>query len=413
MELQEAQPFIKFVQFAKVLEDADGKHETYSIATSEVEDADGEICDFDLQKPLYEEWGSAAFNATTSAGQSPSFGPIRWQHDATSIAGKCTSIEYRPDKRQIWIKTQPVPDKWPLIQEGFVTGTSQGGAYVTRVCNSCAADMLKVRGNLCPVCKKDVKVRYSARIIENSYVDVPANPEARFAYVKSDGSCEIRKFQTTKTAEVAPTSHTITTTSQEKPVEPVTKSLAKVDKPTKRKAGEDLPASAFLIVEDPKDTSTWHLPVKFSTEEKSKRHVQNALARFNQVEAPAELKAKAWKKLLRLCKKYGIEVADDKKPADKAAVATDKSVTAAFFKGMIEKVSAETGITKGMYEVAWLANMIQDVASLQMNARWEAEYEGDGSDIPEELHDILEQLIDAFLHMAEEETEELTEHVAA
>ncbi len=66
-----------------------------------------------------------------------------------------------------------------------------------------------------------------------------------------------------------------------------------------------------------------------------------------------------------------------------------------------------------MYEVGWLASIVQDIASMQMNASWEAEYEGDGSDLPEELRVILEDLIQAFLHMAEEETSELTEHIAA
>ena len=39
---------------------------------------------------------------------------------------------------------------------------------------------------------------------------------------------------------------------------------------TKRVAGEDLPASAFLIVGDSQDTSTWKLPVKFSDDAKTK-----------------------------------------------------------------------------------------------------------------------------------------------
>ena len=39
---------------------------------------------------------------------------------------------------------------------------------------------------------------------------------------------------------------------------------------TKRVDGEDLPASAFLIVGSADDTSTWKLPVKFSTDDKTK-----------------------------------------------------------------------------------------------------------------------------------------------
>jgi uncharacterized protein len=87
---------------------------------------------------------------------------------------------------------------------------------------------------------------------------------------------------------------------------------ARDGKTTKRVDGEDLPASAFLYVGDPEKTETWSLPWKFSTDAKTKSHLRNALARFNQTKnVPADKKAAAWKKLVRLCKKYGITVSDD------------------------------------------------------------------------------------------------------
>jgi HK97 family phage prohead protease len=90
------------------------------------------------------------------------------------------------------------------------------------------------------------------------------------------------------------------------------RSVTRDGKTTKRVAGEDLPASAFIYVGDPEKTATWALPWKFSTEAKTKSHLQNALARFNQTaKIPADKKAAAWKKLVRLCKKYGIKVSDD------------------------------------------------------------------------------------------------------
>jgi HK97 family phage prohead protease len=80
---------------------------------------------------------------------------------------------------------------------------------------------------------------------------------------------------------------------------------------TKRVDGEDLPASSFLYVGDAQKTSTWSLPWKFSTDAKTKSHLRNALARFNQTEnVPADKKAGVWKRLVRLCKKYGITVSD-------------------------------------------------------------------------------------------------------
>jgi HK97 family phage prohead protease len=82
---------------------------------------------------------------------------------------------------------------------------------------------------------------------------------------------------------------------------------------TKRVDGEDLTASDFIIARDKDDPSTWKLPWHFSTEEKTKSHLRNALARFNQTEgATSADKAK----LERLCRQYGIDVSDAKDDED-------------------------------------------------------------------------------------------------
>jgi hypothetical protein len=90
------------------------------------------------------------------------------------------------------------------------------------------------------------------------------------------------------------------------------RSLVRDGKKTKRVDGEDLTSSAFLWVGDPDKTETWKLPWKFSTEEKTKSHLRNALARFNQTQGiPASEKPKVKAKLIRLCKEHGIHVGDD------------------------------------------------------------------------------------------------------
>lgn len=84
------------------------------------------------------------------------------------------------------------------------------------------------------------------------------------------------------------------------------------EKNTKRVAGEDLESSAFAYVGDAKKKSTWKLPIKFSSEAKSKRHVRNAIARFDQTDMPnKDEKAKAWKRIVAAAKKYGIEVSSE------------------------------------------------------------------------------------------------------
>jgi hypothetical protein len=87
------------------------------------------------------------------------------------------------------------------------------------------------------------------------------------------------------------------------------------DEQTKKVDGEDLTRDCFLLVGDPDKTDTWELPWKFSTAAKTKSHLRDALARFNQVEGFSdELLAKAWTKLLMLCDHYGIDVADKTQP---------------------------------------------------------------------------------------------------
>jgi hypothetical protein len=86
---------------------------------------------------------------------------------------------------------------------------------------------------------------------------------------------------------------------------------------TKKVDGENLTADCFLIVGDPEKTDTWHLPWKFSDEDKTKSHLRDALARFDQVEGlSAEEKKAAHAKLVTLCKEHDIDVSDDDKEAN-------------------------------------------------------------------------------------------------
>ena len=87
---------------------------------------------------------------------------------------------------------------------------------------------------------------------------------------------------------------------------------------TKRVAGENLTSGCFIYVGDEEDTSTWHLPWHFAEEEKTKSHLRDALARFDQADIPASAKPAARAKLVRLCKEHGITVADSDKKAAKA-----------------------------------------------------------------------------------------------
>ena len=78
---------------------------------------------------------------------------------------------------------------------------------------------------------------------------------------------------------------------------------------TREVDGENLTYNDYVYAGNPDDPSTWSLPYKFSTDEKTKSHLRDALARFDQDETiPASHKDEVYAKLIRLCKEYGIKV---------------------------------------------------------------------------------------------------------
>ncbi len=100
--------------------------------------------------------------------------------------------------------------------------------------------------------------------------------------------------------------------------------LRSMDDTTKKVDGEELTPDCFLLVGDPDKTDTWALPWKFSTAEKTRSHLRDALARFDQVEGYSEeARSKAWTKLLMLADHYGIDVADKAMPRSDAQDAAD------------------------------------------------------------------------------------------
>jgi hypothetical protein len=183
----------KFVPLMKVEDDpTDGLAIAAGIATAEIPDKDREICDFNDTVPLYRAWSEEAFKATSAAGQEPSLGNVRIMH-GLEAGGKVTKLDFQADKKQIWIVTKAKDEAVSRdLRAGIYTGFSQGGKYIYRKCESCKTEM--PQGRFCPRCEKQVDVRYAARPSEVSYVDSPCLGAAHFAYVKADGSTELRKF---------------------------------------------------------------------------------------------------------------------------------------------------------------------------------------------------------------------------
>lgn len=381
--------FQKFVPFAKV--DA-AKQEVWGVVTAEVPDKDGEICDYASTKPYYKTWSEEFVKSTDGK----SCGNLRYMHQLKAV-GKGIGIEFRDDDKEIWMGFKVTDDPtWKDVEEGVLTGFSQGGRYV--------------KG-------PDSSKRYTANPHEVSVVDNPALGVAHFAYIKSDGSVEMRKVR----SEVAPQAQIAVPLNQyvnlggvgtnvpyafvnvpyAPPPQPDVAQIVrstldeffKAEKKTKRVAGEDLPASAFAYVGDAEKTETWKLPIQFSSEEKTKSHIRNALARFSQTEGiPADERPKVLARIKAAAKKHGIST-------DTA----DKVLAAHELLG-----AAEEEIRKGMYDVARFAQLLQGLTWLQQMAEREKAEEEDESEVPLDLLDRIKDLVAVFLDMAREEAEELT-----
>lgn len=163
----------KFFQLTKIDE---GTRTVCGIACSEAVDSDGEIADYPATKAAFTRWSEESLAATKSTGADLSLGNIRVMH-SLEVGGKAVKIEFDDQRKQVVLHSTPANDKvWDMLKGGFLCGYSIGGSIVWS----------KPEGS---------HTRYAPKIAEVSYVDRPANPDATFAFVRTDGSTELRKFQ--------------------------------------------------------------------------------------------------------------------------------------------------------------------------------------------------------------------------
>ncbi|HJX83490.1 MAG TPA: hypothetical protein VJ723_04010 [Candidatus Angelobacter sp.] len=158
--------------FAQLTKIDESRHEVWGIATAEVVDKEGEIFDYASSKPYFEAWSSEIAKATDGK----SLGNVREMH-APNAVGKLVSIEFDDELKQINIGAKIVDEgAWQKCAQGVYTGFSIGGTYVK-------------------AWEDGEFVRFTANPAEISVVDNPCVPSAHFTAVKTDGTCELRKFK--------------------------------------------------------------------------------------------------------------------------------------------------------------------------------------------------------------------------
>lgn len=159
----------KFIPFVKV---DSAKQEVWGIVTAEVADKTGETCLYEKTKPYYKTWAEEFQKATDGK----SCGNLRYMHQLR-VVGKGIGIEFRDADKEIWMGFKITDsDVWKDVEEGVLTGFSQGGKYVEG---------------------PNRKGEYVASPTEVSVVDNPCLGVAHFAHIKTDGSVELRKVRST------------------------------------------------------------------------------------------------------------------------------------------------------------------------------------------------------------------------
>jgi hypothetical protein len=338
--------------FCRVSKVDEEKRTVTGIGASEAIDAEGEIFDYASSKPYIEAWSEGA----QQRSQGKSFGNVREMHQLSAV-GKLSEPIVFDDAQRLVILTSYISDDvaWQKCLDGTYTGFSICGPIVGEKWSDGTNPGVK---------------RYTCAPIEFSVCDLPCNEEAVFTAVKAGGVTEERKFKTAAAVEkgadmadvakkslmqvcdlanvlgwaayvqestswereqegdnspipdnlkawIADGSEILINLAREETSEAVMQMKASMGeyaakaKKTKTVDGEELPKSAFAY-RPSDDLADWKLPIKFSTPEKSKSHIQNALARWSSTDMPdAGEKKKAAGRIRAAAKAHGIEVGDN------------------------------------------------------------------------------------------------------
>ena len=165
------------------------------------------------------------------------------------------------------------------------------------------------------------------------------------------------------------------------------------------------------------------MPIKFSSDAKTKSHIRNALARFNQTQGiPSGERARVHARIVAAAKKHGIDVSEEKEKLAATFTIMRKAVRR-YINQRLDKIVSRRildldlslgQLNKGMMEVSRMAFAIQDIVCLFHCICMEQEWEGDAdSKQPAMLAENVESLIGTLLEMVDEETKEISEEVQA
>ncbi len=397
--------FSKFIPLVKI--DV-AKRLVFGVATAELPDQSGEVCDYESTVPYYKEWSERFEKATDGK----SLGNLRSMH--TNIAaGKLVSIEFNDAEKQIEIVGKVVDDEeWNKVQEGVYTGFSQGGRYVKTWQDSSDSKL----------------TRYTAAPSEVSLVDNPCLLHATFTAVKADGATEMRKFKT----QEQPMTETV---NDGKPVQPTYKPVQKWEASDGKTFEKKDDWRVYeLSLETKSATSALTAPALNAIAELTKALEEKEQPEPGSPEDPMTLGKKDFsdEKRAKLAESgaalpdgsFPIENTQDLKNAIQAyGRAKDKDKAKAHIIARAKSLGDEAllpddwkdpttkaimpKMKKGLDQVARAACMLQEMQYLCNSLIWEANDEKDNSPLPNEFRDLITRMCSFLEALVEEECREL------
>lgn len=310
----------------------------------ETPDRAGEVCDYATAKPAFEGWSADMQKA--SGGKS--LGNIRAQHDLKKAAGKLIDLTFDDDAKRIDFAAKIVDEaEWLKVEEGVYTGFSPGGSYAKRW-------------------RDGAHQRYTPRVGELSIVDVPCNPAATFTMVKADGGEEEIGFVIAKAYE---------------PGNEATK--ARADELAKA-AGKDALAKNYVIQ---------------ARADLIRENAEAELAKMAEPVEQADALAAALSKADAV-----LAAAEATEQSDRPAPFQDFAKAAEALR-LLKSDAPE--LQKSLYQIRSLSDLLQQFAWLQSELCFEAKAENDGSAQPAKAAEIVKNMGDLLVTMAQEEVAEL------
>lgn len=160
------------------------KREVWGYATSDAEDLDSEVIEYEASIDAFERHAKVI----KEASQGKSLGVVREMHQAKAV-GALLAYQPLPEKRSMWIgakisKSQDGENTWKKVEEGVLSFFSIGGTNPVK-----EATITKDGKTVTRIKKYD--------LVEVSLVDYGANPDARIQLVKGVNSTASLEEMTT------------------------------------------------------------------------------------------------------------------------------------------------------------------------------------------------------------------------